>query len=274
MIGPAELEKYNELGYLHIPGVFADAEMDALDADLAVLLRAWAQTDMGWNGPWRKAYMDSETEKKSKLTHLHDLHLYSAAWCRAVTSRKLGAALGVLLNASVELHHTTLHIKPPSTGHPFPMHQDFPFYPHTDERYIDVLVHLDDTCHENGEIRFLPGSHKTGYLLHITETEAGECSPHLPTHTYRLEDTIAVPAKRGDVVCFNILTVHGSYINTTDQPRRLVRCGYRDPENEQTSGQSCGRPGLMVHGTRPRGNAPGPFSTEIIPQPAAVSEVE
>ena len=61
-----------------------------------------------------------------------------------------------------------------------------------------------------------------------------------------------VPAKAGDVVCFNIFTVHGSYINTTDKNRRLVRVGYRDPENLQLGGQSHGRPGLMVHGERRR----------------------
>ena len=70
--------------------------------------------------------------------------------------------------------------------------------------------------------------------------------PHLPTDIYLLEETVPVPAKRGDVVCFSIYTIHGSYINTTDKPRRLVRVGYRDPQNLQTAGQSLGRPGLMV----------------------------
>ena len=63
---------------------------------------------------------------------------------------------------------------------PFPLHQDNPFYGHQDGRYIDVLVHLDDTRHENGEIRFLAGSHKSGHLQHITETDDGPCAPHLP----------------------------------------------------------------------------------------------
>src|SRR5262249_52772584 len=119
--------------------------------------------------------------------------------------------------------------------------------------YVDVLVHLDDTRHENGEIRFLDGSHKMGALQHVVQNPDGTpCSPHLPFTQYKLEDTVPVPAKRGDVVCFNINTIHGSYINTTKEPRRLVRIGYRDPENKQTAGQSMGRPGLMVHGYRAR----------------------
>ena len=101
--------------------------------------------------------MNPEVEKQSKLTAMHDLHLYSAAWSRAVTNPRLASALAALIGPNVELHHTTMHIKPPQTGHPFPMHQDHPFYAHENGRFIDVLVHLDDTSHENGEIRFLKG---------------------------------------------------------------------------------------------------------------------
>jgi ectoine hydroxylase-related dioxygenase (phytanoyl-CoA dioxygenase family) len=61
-----------------------------------------------------------------------------------------------------------------------------------------------------------------------------------------------VPAKRGDVVLFSIYTIHGSYINTTKQPRRMVRVGYRDPLNVQVAGQSLGRAGLLVRGYRER----------------------
>ena len=206
--------------------------------------------------------MDPETEKKSKLTALHDLHLYSAAWLRAVTHPQVCDAMKDILGDNVELHHTTLHAKPPESGHPFPLHQDNAFYEHNDGRYVDVLVHLDDTCHANGEIRFLSGSHKEGYLKHITETTEGPCTPHLPTGEYRLEDTTPVPAKRGDIVCFNIFTVHGSYINTTQKVRRMVRMGYRDPDNLQLSGQSCGRPGIIVRGIRPNPSMRKAFATE------------
>jgi ectoine hydroxylase-related dioxygenase (phytanoyl-CoA dioxygenase family) len=252
MLTKAQVDFYNEHGYLHIPQVFTEAETNELSDELDKLVREWATTSLGWTGPWRRVYMDEATEKASKLTAMHDLHFYSSAWMRAVTHPRLAAAMSGLLGPDVELHHSTLHIKPPSTGQPFPMHQDNPFYEHTDGRYVDVLVHLDDTRHENGEIRFLDGSHKLGALPHITQTPEGPCTPHLPTDAYRLADTVPVPAKRGDVVCFNIYTIHGSYINTTSKPRRLVRVGYKSPLNFQTAGQSCGRAGLMVSGYRHR----------------------
>jgi phytanoyl-CoA hydroxylase len=253
MLKREQVNFYREHGFLHIPAVFTSAETDELSEALDRLVQDWAFTSEGWTGPWRQAYMTPEVEKKSKLTAMHDLHFYSEAWCRAVTHPRLTEAMSDLLGPNVELHHSTLHIKPPQTGHPFPMHQDNPFYEHENGNYVDVLVHLDDTFHENGEIRFLDGSHKLGGLTHVTQMPDGTpCSPHLPTDNYKLEETVPVPANRGDVVCFSIYTIHGSYINTTNKPRRLVRIGYSDPMNKQVAGQSLGRPGLMVRGYRMR----------------------
>lgn len=255
MLTQDQINTFHEQGFIRIPQLFSPEEMDEMATDLDWMMETWAATWAGWSGPWRKVLMDQATEKKSKLTALHDLHLYAGAWCRALTSHRIAEAMADLLGGDVELHHSTLHAKPPGAGQPFPMHQDSAFYQHTDGRYVDVLVHLDDTCHANGEIRFLAGSHTQGHLDHITETPEGKCTPHLPTDVYKLEDTVPVPAKRGDIVCFNIHTIHGSYINTTDKVRRMVRVGYRDPANIQLAGQALGRPGFIVHGRRPRTGA-------------------
>ena len=265
MLTKEQIASYSENGFLRIPQVFGPSEMDELEAHLDFLMDQWALTEMGWTGPWRRVYMDAATERKSKLTSLHDLHFYSEAWMRAVTHPKMAAAMAELIGPNVELHHTTLHAKPPESGHPFPMHQDNAFYEHTDGRYVDALIHLDDTCHANGEIRFLAGSHKKGYLPHITVTPEGEpCTPHLNTGEYKLEQTTPVPAQRGDVVCFNIFTVHGSHINTTGKVRRMVRCGYRDPQNTQISGQSMGRPNIMIKGKRMRTTEMAPLTNEAV----------
>jgi ectoine hydroxylase-related dioxygenase (phytanoyl-CoA dioxygenase family) len=255
-----QLEFFKENGYLHVPEVFSAEETDELAGDLDHLIQEWS-FEAAWTGPWREAYLEPELVGTVKLSALHDLQLYSAAWARAIVHPRVADALITLLGPDVEFHHTTMHVKPPERGAPFPMHQDFPFYPHADDRYVDVLLHLDDTSHENGEIRFLAGSHKGGPLEHIVQDAGGQpCHPYLPTDVYQLEDTVAVPARRGDVICFSINTVHGSYMNRTDRPRRLVRMGYRHPENRQLDGQSLGRPGVLVSGLRERRDGDSPLS--------------
>jgi ectoine hydroxylase-related dioxygenase (phytanoyl-CoA dioxygenase family) len=253
MLSAEQIDDFNENGYLRIPQVYTPEEVGAMERELDQLIQDWATTNMGWTGPWRQVYMSPDVEQRSMLTHLHDLHFYSEAWCRAVTHPRLTEALADLLGPNVELHHTTLHIKPPETGMPFPLHQDSPFYRHEGFGYVDAIVHLDDTNDENGCLRFVPGSHKQGHIEHITEVNGEPCSPHLPTDQWRLEDTVACPARAGDAVAFSIYTVHGSYINRTDRLRRLVRLGYRDPMNKQVAGQSLGRAGLVVRGVRPAG---------------------
>ena len=63
---------------------------------------------------------------------------------KAVTNPQLAMTMVDLLGPNVELHHSTMHVKPPETlGNP--LHLDWPFYKHKDNRYVDVLVHLDDT---------------------------------------------------------------------------------------------------------------------------------
>jgi phytanoyl-CoA hydroxylase len=252
---------YAENGYLHVPGVFAGEEIDALDREMDRLIQDWS-FEAAWEGPWREALVDPEMVREVRLSALHDLQLYSSAWARAVVHPPMAAVLSNLLGPVVEFHHSTMHVKPPERGAPFPLHQDYPFYPHADDRYVDVLVHLDDTSAENGEIRFLPGSHKLGPLDHIWQGPDGSPSaPHLPMDRFRLEDTVPVPAARGDIVLFNIDTVHGSYLNRTDRPRRLVRMGYRAADNLQVGGQSHGRPGVIVAGVRARADGEAPFST-------------
>ena len=265
MLTADQIKFYHEHGYLHIPGVFTPQETAQLRADLDWMIKVWANVGVGWTGPWRKALMDLETEAASKLIAMHDLQFYAQSWAAAVAKANLVDAMSQLLagddergGAPVELHHSTMHVKPPETGHPFPMHQDWAFYKHADGRYVDVLVHLNDTSHANGEIRFLDGSHKLGPLEHVTSfvNDKGQregCTPHLPTADYHLKDTVAVPAKAGDVVCFNIFTIHGSHVNTTREMRRMVRVGYKHPQNVQIEGQSNGRPGLLLRGRRERG---------------------
>lgn len=264
MLNRDQVDFYRQHGFIHVKQMFSETEVAAMDDDLEWLISTWAGKGPGWSGSWRQKYMDEETEQRSQLVALHDLHRYSKAWCDAVTDTRLTSVVADLIGDNVELHHTTLHAKPRETGHPFPMHQDWAFYKHEDERYVDCIIHLDDTSDENGCLRFLDGSHRGGPRQHVVQNEDGTpCTPHLPVDEWNLDDTVAVPARRGDVVIFNIYMIHGSRINQTEMMRRVVRVGYRSPDNRQIAGQSMGRPGLIVQGRRPRTHGQVPHPTTV-----------
>jgi ectoine hydroxylase-related dioxygenase (phytanoyl-CoA dioxygenase family) len=250
MLTQEQSDFFQEHGFLRLEQVYAPDELRAMSDDLNYIMQAFANWDAAWRGAWRKEYMDEVEDRKATLVAIHELQHYSAVWNRAITKPELADAVATLLGAdALELHHSTLHAKPPSKGAPFPMHQDVPFYPHADGRYMDALVHLDDADELSGCIKFLVGSHRLGPLEHIIGPDT---APHLPPDKFRLEEAVAVPAKAGDVVVFHLWTIHGSSVNHSERWRRLVRLGFRDPRNRQVAGQALGRPGIMVKGARPR----------------------
>jgi phytanoyl-CoA hydroxylase len=238
---------FEENGFLRLERVFSADEIAELSEELEYIMQVWTAPGRGWEGPWRKQYLTAEQEQKAQLSAIHELECYAASWARAILQPKLVGALADLIGPEVEFHHATLHAKAPEFGTPFPMHQDYPFYPHENGQYLDALIHVDAATEANGCLKFLAGSHKLGPLEHV---KIG--APHLPPEEYRLADAVSCPADSGDVILFSIYTVHGSALNTTSEWRRLVRLGYRDPRNRQLGGQGMGRPGIMVRGGRPK----------------------
>jgi phytanoyl-CoA hydroxylase len=130
-----------------------------------------------------------------------------------------------LIGPDVQLHHTKMLVKPPEQGAPFPMHQDYPYFPHERHSVLAASVHLDDTDEENGCLHVVPGSHRLGPLETTGESKAlsfGNASPdQIPG--------VACPAAAGDVLFFNYLTIHGSGVNRSTRTRRNVLFQYRDP---------------------------------------------
>jgi phytanoyl-CoA hydroxylase len=250
MLTREQINSYHENGFILLEQVYSPDEVREMSDELDYVIQNFASWGAAWKGPWREKYMDKEENEKAILVAIHELQHYAASWTRALANRKLADALGQLLDSeAVELHHMTLHAKPPDAGAPFPMHQDLPFYTHSDGRYLDTLVHLDAADERSGCIKFLRGSHKLGPLQHILGPET---APHLPTDQYKIENAVSLPARAGDVVVFSIWTIHGSNVNHSGNWRRLVRMGYRHPENLQVAGQAMGRPGIMVKGVRPK----------------------
>ena len=225
MLSAAQIAAYNRDGYLKVKGVFSADEIAELSADMVRIIEAWGSETIGWRGPWRDRYLSRTERLNTKAVFLHNPHFYSAAWARAIFHRRLIACVEDLIGGGIQWHHTVLHAKPPEMGTPFPMHQDYPFYPHDGPDFVDCLLHLDDTPLESGALRVVPGSHSAGPLQHVLGPDT---APHLPTDVYHPEkiDTMAIPAGKGDVIFFSYQTIHWSDCNRTNEWRKSVRFGY------------------------------------------------
>ncbi len=253
--GQQHRASYLERGYVHVEGVFSPDEVVELRAavDGIVERAVTAQRDM--NHTWGGSWMDEQERKDLVLKGYHDLQYHDACFTRALCHPGMVDVLRGLIGANVQLHHSKMLVKPPERGAPFPMHQDYPYFPHTRHTMLAASVHLDDADEENGCLYVVPGSHRLGPL-----ESSDDGAHHLDPTEYPLEAGVAVPARAGDVVFFNYLTIHGSGVNRSDRTRRNVLFQYRDPADLPLNAAHVNwGQGLMVcghnpsfHATRPR----------------------
>lgn len=212
-----DAEHYREHGYVHCRGVFDKSELEEMRSALDRVLATVAGTAFDENHAW------AGSARQSVLKGFHNVQYHDAAFTRAATNPTLVSVLTELIGPNVQLHHTKMLVKPPEQGAPFPMHQDYPYFPHTRHTVLAASVHLDDTDDENGCLRVVPGSHRRGPL------EAVGPAHVVDEHEFPLERGTPLPARAGDVVIFNYLTVHGSGVNASTRTRRNVLFQYRDP---------------------------------------------
>ena len=235
ILTPDQKKLWHDNGYLRLEKVFTPEEVQDQSDELERMMQEWGAMGQGWRGPWRKAIMAADEADQAKALFLAGLQNYSATYLQAITHPTLTGAISELLgDTAVEFHHSILHAKAPDLGTPSPLHQDWPFYPHWGPGCVAAIMHIDAANENNGCLSFIPGSHKDGPLqheLHTVEDYGDYEQPYLPLEEYPLESAVLCPADAGDVVFFSIHTVHGSAPNRTDRWRRLIRVGYRDPDN-------------------------------------------
>jgi phytanoyl-CoA hydroxylase len=236
-----EADFYREHGYYHAKSVFDAAEVEAMRTAIGRILDDVEGTANDENHRW------SAAEKETVLKGFHNVQYHDAAFTRACAHPRILEILTQLIGPNVQLHHTKMLVKPPEKGAPFPMHQDYPYFPHERHTVLAASVHLDDTDEENGCLYVVPGSHTLGPI-----EPTGE-SKNLDTP---LEDGTPVPCAAGDVLFFNYLTIHGSGVNRSTRTRRNVLFQYRDPEDAPLTSDGVEEhvdwgQGLMVAGRNP-----------------------
>ncbi len=238
-------QQYERDGYVLLPGVFDATAVDSMRAAIDdVIESATAAARLDDNHAWRGARGEDGGEELV-VQAWHNLEHRDARFLQAITHPRLVAALVELLGPDVALHHSKMLYKPPSKGAPFPMHQDAPYFPHAQHSLVAASVHLDDTDEENGCLHVVPGSHRRGELAHEGEYQ-------LTADEWPLESGTAVPARAGDVLLFNYLTIHGSGVNGSERPRRNVLFQYRAAADRPTLLQHVDwGTGLIVAGRQP-----------------------
>lgn len=215
-----QLAFYRDNGYC--PGVklLDDTQVEQLRAELAELY----DLNHPGNGLFHEYHTNESTDPNTILFHalgawriqpaLHDM-----LWNPAFT-----VPASQLLGGSVRFWHDQLFCKPPHHGGVVAWHQDFSYWTRTRPMaHLTCWIGLDDATPDNGCLCYVPGSHRWP-LLPITGLAGGMDAIQTVLSDEQRDAFKPVPAvlKKGFATFHHPLTVHGSYGNTTDRPRRAV----------------------------------------------------
>ncbi len=218
MLTKAEIEQYRELGYLVVSGVF-DAELlaeirGAVDAIIADAGKVTTHTDV-------YDLEESHTQQAPRVRRIKTPHKHFPFFAELTRNPRITGVLAQLIGSDLRLHGAKLNMKSAGYGAAVEWHQDWAFYPHTNDDVLATGLYLDDCDMANGPLLVVPGTHKGPvYDHHADGYFVGAMAPEIEGLDYA--KAVPLTGKAGSMTIHHARLVHGSALNTSSKPRRLL----------------------------------------------------
>jgi phytanoyl-CoA hydroxylase len=222
VLSARDVEFYKEHGYVVVESV--------LDAD--ILGRARASLAEFVEGA--RGLTESNAKYDLEPTHRPDAprvrrmkqpHRLYPVFDEIARLPKVITALTQLLGPSVRFKYSKLNLKDPFGGSPIEWHQDWAFYPHTNDDLLAMGVMLEDCNDENGPLLVVPGSHRGPIYDHHSEgVFCGAIDPKNLGDAFKKAVPMKGPA--GSMTFHHVRLLHGSAENRSKYPRPLLLYGF------------------------------------------------
>ena len=152
-----QIEAYREMGYLvlerHLPDdilIKIRAEISRFEDEARGMTESNERLDLE----------DSHTIEDPRLRRIKLPHKISNFMRELMFSDRILAPARDLAGPDLRLHTSKLNMKSAGYGAAVEWHQDYAFYPHTNDDILAIGVIIDDMESENGPLMVYPGSHK------------------------------------------------------------------------------------------------------------------
>ena len=218
MLNSAQIEQYKELGYLVVPDVLdrtllaeVRKAVDNIVAGAASLTRHNDVYDLE----------DTHTQSAPRVRRIKTPHKHFPLFAELTRQSRITDILADLLGPDIRLHGSKLNMKSAGFGAAVEWHQDWAFYPHSNDDVLATGFYLDDCEIDNGPLLVLPRTH-TGLVFdhHSNGFFAGSMDPDLKVLDYG--SAVALTGAAGAMTIHHARTVHGSALNTSNKARRLL----------------------------------------------------
>lgn len=223
MIGEVEVERYRRSGFIVVESVLSERELAALRET----------TDALVEGASKAARNDElydlergHTPEKPRVRRIVAPHRHHEAYAAMVRHAGIIAVLRQLLGSDIRFDNSKLNMKGADGGSAVEWHQDWAFYPHTNDDLAAVGIMIDDCGLDNGPLLVLPGSHRGPVYDHHAN---GRFCGAIDVGRSGLDVSEAVPltGRAGSITVHHARLVHGSAVNRSRQPRRILFHQYR-----------------------------------------------
>lgn len=209
--------KYRDSGYLLVTGLFDDKTAEQM-IDHYMKMRAEGPKPGDSGGTPDEP--DDPTHKYPRMINMHRWDETTESWAQRAD---LLAIVTQLIDDTPVLQQTMLYFKPPG-GRGQGLHQDQQYI--TTEPLIGVWIALDESDEAVGRMTVIPGSHKFGHLA-VQAADTSVSFTPVQSVIPAQASKEGINMKPGDALFFDGKTLHGSYLNTTNNRwRRSFICHY------------------------------------------------
>lgn len=164
---------------------------------------------------------DSHRPEAPRVRRIKLPHKLSPVFDSLLRSDWILAPVRDLIGSSLRVHTTKLNMKSAGYGAAVEWHQDWAFYPHTNDDILAVGVVIDDMDVENGPLMVFPGSHRGPvYDHHAGGYFAGAIN--LAANGLDMKDAAVLTGPAGSISLHHVRAVHGSAPNVSSRDRRML----------------------------------------------------
>jgi ectoine hydroxylase len=164
---------------------------------------------------------DSHTAAEPRVRRIKLPHKLSPVFDRLLRSDWILGPVRDLIGPAVRLHTSKLNMKSAGYGAAVEWHQDWAFYPHTNDDILAVGVIIDDMDEANGPLMVFPGSHKGPIFDHHADgVFAGTMS--LAGNGLDVQQAVKLTGPAGSISLHHVRAVHGSAPNRSARDRRML----------------------------------------------------
>lgn len=165
------------------------------------------------------------TPERPALRRLKDPCSFDPVFRDLAWSNTIVDPVAELLGGTVRFDHSKLNFKPPCSDASIQWHQDWAFYPHSNDDILAVGIMLEDCTPHNGPMMVIPGSHRGPvYDHHVDGIFAGGIKDKTITGPINNHRELLAPA--GSVTIHHVRTLHSSGNNRTDSNRPFLIISY------------------------------------------------